>query len=423
MYVLYSGLLFLVALVYFPVYCVKLRLVRRQPLHLRERLGFSLGASNNKARSVWIHAVSVGEMLSLQGFIKRLKQAQPDWSINLSVLTHSGYTLAREKMEDVDRIFFVPLDFKWIVRRFLRRIDPDVLVLAESEFWPNLLHETQKHTQAIVLVNGRISQRSCRRYARFRRLMSRVLSNVALFQVQTETDRERLVAIGGDPTRIEVTGNLKAEVALPEFSGKELMHLKESFSLEASHRVIVAGSTHRGEDLPLLKAFASAREQRPELRLILAPRHIERVREIEKLAVETGLKVVRRTVLSEISVSWEVMILDTLGDLARLYALSDVAFIGGSLIPWGGQNLLEPAFYGKPIYFGPHMDNFKHLAEIFMQNGAALSVRTVPELTAMCLMQDDDRLQNMGSAARNTLLSLQGAASRAVEAIQNLMKV
>jgi len=229
------------------------------------------------------------------------------------------------------------------------------------------------------------------------------------------------MVIGGDPDQIEVTGNLKAEVELPELNQDELDRLKESLCLAASHKVSIAGSTHRGEDLPLLQAFSRARMEREDLRLILAPRHLERVREVEKLAKDLGLDVARRTALPE-KQPWEVLILDTLGELARLYAISDVAFIGGSLIPWGGQNLLEPAFYGKPIYFGPHMENFKHLAEIFVQNEAALTVHNESELLDMFRMQDEARLQKMGLIGRDILLSLQGAAPKAVQAIEAMMR-
>jgi 3-deoxy-D-manno-octulosonic-acid transferase len=255
-----------------------------------------------------------------------------------------------------------------------------------------------------------------------RNLIRKILGNVNLFQVQTESDRERLVSIGGNPDQIEVTGNLKAEVELPEMNGEECARLKKSLGLHSSQKVIIAGSTHKGEDLPLLKAFILALKQQKDRRLILAPRHLARVREVEKLATDLDLKVIRRTALLE-NQPWEVLILDTLGELARLYAVSDIAFIGGSLIPWGGQNLLEPAFYGKPIYFGPYMDNFTHLAEIFVNQGAALTIHNESELLDMYLMQDKARLELMGHQARDTLLSLQGAAPKALKAIENLMKV
>jgi 3-deoxy-D-manno-octulosonic-acid transferase len=420
MYLIYSLLLFIALLVHLPLYLVRTKLIRREPLRLKERLGFSPPPEPPAGKTVWLHAVSVGEVLSLQHLVRLLKQEHPDWNLYVSVLTHSGLRLAEEKLGAADHMFCIPFDFRSILGRYFRRLRPDVFVLVESELWPHLIREAGRQAAGVLLTNGRISPRSARRFMRLRRLMLRVLRPIDLFQVQTERDRESLAGIGIEPNRIQVCGNLKVEVQLPQLSEDEIREQRASLGIPAALSVILAGSTHRGEDEPLLTAFAAARSSRPALRLILAPRHLDRVPEVVKLAESQGLRIQHRTEAGP-GDTWDVLVLDTIGELARLYALADVAFIGGSLIPWGGQNLLEPAFYAKPVFFGPHMDNFSHLAEIFVQNGAAKQVRDEQDLKAMFLMEDAEELRRMGAAARETLEALRGATECALQAIEKFM--
>ncbi len=420
MYPIYSLLLLLALVVHLPVYMVRTRLIRKEPLHLRERLGLCLPPEPTGKASVWLHAVSVGEVLSLQHLVRRLKEKHPEWDLYVSSLTHSGLRLAEKKLGSADHIFFIPFDFKWILRRYFRRLKPGVFVLVESELWPQLIREAGLQSRGVLLINGRISPRSARRYSRLKWLMRRVLRPIDLFQVQTERDRESLEGTGIEGDRIQVCGNLKVEVQLPCFSEDEVRDQRKSLGIPADSRVILAGSTHRGEDEPLLKAFAAARSNRPGLRLILAPRHLDRGPEIVKLAENQGLNVRRKTEARP-GDTWDVLVLDTIGELARLYALADAAFIGGSLIPWGGQNLLEPAFYAKPVFFGPHMDNFSHLAAIFLRNGAARQVSDAQDLEAMFRLNDPEELRRMGDAAHETLESLRGATGRALESIEDFM--
>ena len=420
MYHVYSFLLFFALLAHFPFYLIRSKLVRREFLHLKERIGLSLPPPPSPGKTVWLHAVSVGEVLSLQNLVRRLKQCHPDWNVYVSSLTHSGLSLAGEKLGEADCIFCIPFDFRTTLRRVFRILRPHVFVLVESEFWPNLIREAGHRSRGVLLINGRVSSRSARRYSRVKGLMQRVLRPISLFQVQTPRDRESLERIGIGPERIQVCGNLKVEVQLPRLSEEEVRNQKRSLGIAADQGVLLAGSTHRGEDEPLLKAFSAARSSRPDLRFILAPRHLDRVPEIEKLAGSLGLRTRRKTEMEE-GGPWDVLVLDTIGELAPLYALADAAFVGGSLIPWGGQNLLEPAFYAKPVFFGPHMDNFAHLADIFVQNRAARVVRQEEELQRMFLMEDADELRGMGTRAWETLEALRGATDRALQAIEEYM--
>jgi len=421
MYVMYSLLLFFTLAFAIPVYFVRLKLMRGEGLHLKERLGLKLPSLPKGAPTLWIHAVSVGEVLSLQNLITKIKQAHPDWMIYFSSLTNSGVRMAREKLDQVDGIVYAPFDIKWIATKFFRSFQPQVFVLAESEFWPNLLRVAATQTQGVLLINGRISSRSLRRYTKVKSLASRILRHVNLFLVQTDRDKESLQKIGVESTRIEVTGNLKTEINLPPLSEDEVSKLRRTLRIKETQRVIVAGSTRKGEEEKLLKAFARAKKRKKNILLVLAPRHIERAEEIEKICQEIRLKVERRTTFSD-TAEWDVFVLDTLGELTKFYALADIAFVGGSLIPWGGHNLLEPAFYKKPVFFGPHMDNFSFLAQKFLDKGAARVIHPGDELENMFLLQNQEWLDDMGQKAKSTLDSLQGATDRTLEVIETLMQ-
>ncbi len=408
-------------LVIFPAYYLKLRFARKEKLYLAERLGFRLPERTDDRPLVWIHAVSVGEVLSLQSLIREIKARHPRWIVFVSALTGTGYRMAKEKISGADRVFFIPLDFGLCVRKVLNRLRPRLLVLTESEFWPRLLHEAGRRSVPVLLVNGRISARSGRRMRRGRFLFRRVLAPVRRFLVQTELDRERLLGAGIGDGRIAVAGNLKCEVRLPVLSAEDMARLKDEIGAGRAARIIVGGSLHPGEEGPLLRAFAAAKASGNGIKFILAPRHCEKFADLENAFAASGLVFARRTA-GRPSQDWDVLILDTMGELARFYALADAAFIGGSLISWGGQNLLEPAFFGKPVFFGPHMDNFASLAEAFVQEGGARIVRTHEDLRAMFEMQDDAALTEMGRRARLTLESLSGATDRTIMAMEEAME-
>jgi 3-deoxy-D-manno-octulosonic-acid transferase len=419
-YLLYSVLLFLALLLVAPAYLLKLRFRRKERLHLRERLGWRLPVRPSGSPFIWIHAVSVGEVLSLQSFVRELKARFPEGTIGVSTLTGSGRRMAEEKMDAADLLFYVPFDFAGCVRRVLNRMRPDLLILAESEFWPRLLREAGRRGVPILLANGRISTTSGQRMRRLRAVMRIILRPVTRFLVQTDRDRSRLIDAGIDPVRIKVAGNLKCEVRLPLLSPEETARGQAELGARPEDRLLVAGSIHPGEEGPLLEAFRKARAAGRPVRLILAPRHPEKFQNLEKDFVSTGLVFARRSQPAR-ETAWDVLILDTIGELARFYALADAAFIGGSLVPWGGQNLLEPAFYGKPVFFGPHMDNFASLAEAFVRDGAARVVRTPEDLEAMFAFADAADLAEMGRRARQTLESFSGASEKTLAAVESIL--
>jgi len=421
MYFLYSFLLFSVLVIVIPFYFFQRRLLRGERLYLKKRLGYELPEKRSQRKSIWIHAVSVGEVLSLQSLIQELKAKHPSEDINFSSLTNTGLRIAREKLKEADNIFFIPLDFSFVIKKYFKTYDPKLFILAESEFWPNLLRVAKKHGCPVLLINGRISERSSRRYNRFKLFAKKILNNIDLFLVQTEEDKERLERMGLDSQRIEVAGNLKAEIELPLLTENEISSLKQNLSIQEGKKVIVAGSTCKGEEELLLDAFSKAKCARSDLLLILAPRQPGRFNEVKRISENFPFLIQSRTKLSS-GDEWEVLILDTIGELAQFYALSDVSFVGGSLVPWGGHNLLEPAFYRKPIFFGPFMKNFAYLAERFVQSGAARITHNQEELVEMFLMKNEKSLTEMGERAKWTLGSLKGATKKTLEAISAMIR-
>jgi 3-deoxy-D-manno-octulosonic-acid transferase len=418
LYSIATGALFLAAL---PVYFVKLRLLRGEPLRAAERLSFRRPRPRSGRPFVWIHAVSVGEVLSLQNLLQEVRAAHPGWEIGFSTLTNSGFAVAREKLRDVDRLFLLPVDVGWCVRRVFRRLRPSLLVLVESEFWPRLLREAERRNCPVLLVNGRISERSYKRLRRCRFFSRRMLGKVSRFLVQTAQDGERLERVGVDSSKVEVSGNLKCDVRLPELPPDGLAQLKVDLGIAEGRKIVVAGSVHKGEEGPLLRAFREARRSRDDVIFVLAPRHPEKFSDLEKEFAGGELVLRRRTKLAP-GESWDVLLLDTIGELARFYALSDAAFIGGSLIPWGGQNLLEPAFYGKAVFFGPHMQNFAALAEAFVRRGAAKVVQSPEEIAGIFLFQNPAAIAEMGKNSKAVLKSLQGATSKTMSALGVFMR-
>jgi 3-deoxy-D-manno-octulosonic-acid transferase len=417
LYSLISGTAFLLLL---PVYFVKLRLIRGEPLRAAERLSLRRPPAGSGRPLLWIHAVSVGEILSLQSLLGVVRASYPGWEVGCSTLTNAGYAVAREKLTGVDRLFLVPADVGWCVRRVFKRLRPALLVLVESEFWPRLLREAERRRCPVLLVNGRISERSFVRLRRYRALAKRVLRKISRFLVQTPLDRERLLAVGVDGAKIEVSGNLKCDVRLPELGPSDVSRLRGELGIGPGRRTVVAGSIHPGEEGLLLGAFRKARRERDDILLVLAPRHPDKFAEIEKEFAGGDLVLRRRTKLI-LGEPWDVLLLDTIGELAKFYALSDAAFIGGSLVPHGGQNLLEPAFYGKAVFFGPSMHNFADLAEAFLRAGAAKVVEKPDELVEVFLFRDAEAVARMGSASRTVLESLQGATARTLAALRPFM--
>jgi 3-deoxy-D-manno-octulosonic-acid transferase len=339
----------------------------------------------------------------------------------------AGQQVARGKLSHVDAVFYFPFDWTFIVRRTLNLVRPRLFIMMETEIWPNLLRECRRRGISTVMINGRISSRSYPRYRMIRPFIRRVLADVDRFCVQSEVSARRLADLGADPAHVSVTGSLKFDsLELPAATthGRPRERVLRFFQLSPNRTVVVAGSTLRGEEAAVLRAFAAIKAAMPGALAVLAPRHPERFGEVERLSRDAGFVTIRR---SELPIDAEpradVVVLDTIGELAQLYQLATAAFVGGSLVDHGGHNILEPAIFGKPIVFGPHMQNFKEIADAFVSNDAAIQVQSERELddALLALVTDPVRRARLGAAARALVVANRGAKTKTLEVIGELL--
>jgi 3-deoxy-D-manno-octulosonic-acid transferase len=395
---------------------------------LGQRLGFLPIAFNfDGEESIWIHAVSVGEALTARALAADLKARYPRLRLFLSTTTIAGQQVARRNVSNVDAVFYLPFDWTFIVRRTLNLVRPRIFIMMETEIWPNLLRACRKRGVKTVLINGRISSRSYPRYRLIRPFFRRVLSDVDRFCMQSEESARRLVDLGADQARVSVTGSLKFDsLELPGATahGKPRERVLRFFRLGPNRTVVVAGSTLRGEEAAVLRAFKRIKSTMPSALAVLAPRQPERFSEVERLALDAGFATVRRTDLPiDAEPRADVVVLDSIGELAQLYQLATAVFVGGSLVDHGGHNILEPAVFGKPIVFGPHMQNFKEIADAFLANDAAVQVHTERELddALLALVTDPVRRARLGAAARALVEANRGAKTKTLAVIGEVL--
>ena len=388
----------------------------------RERLGriprHAASAGNQPA--IWVHAVSVGEVLAVSGLVERMRQSWPKHRILISTTTDTGQELARKRFGR-ENVFYFPMDFVFAMRPYLRAIKPELIVLAETEFWPNFLREAHASGAKIAVVNARISDRSRPRYLRFRWALRRMLAHVDLFLAQTHQDAERLQAIGAEESRIEVVGNLKFDIQLPA-TPIIVEQLRSALAAEKAGPVLVCGSTVEGEEPTLLRAFENIRVAQPRAVMILAPRHPERFDAVATLVRQMDLSLLRRTRWQGEPLTGAIFLVDSIGELSALYALADLAFVGGSLVPRGGHNIIEPAQQGVAIVTGNHTENFRDIVSLF-QSREAVRIATIAELPLvwMHLLAHDEERLGLGRQAKETIYSQKGATTRSLEALQNLL--
>jgi len=427
MFLVYSLLFTCGVLLAAPYYLWRLRGSKQSASGWGERFGFLPETlQQSEPGAVWIHAVSVGETLTVVGLVRELQQRYPGRKIFLSHVTPAGREAGQRRIAGVAGQFFLPLDWKWSVSRALERIRPSLLVIVETELWPNLLRAARQCGARIVLVNARLSDRSLRRYQWVRGFMRQVLGNLDRICAQSETDQERFYSLGAAKDRVVVTGNLKFDFSPPRL-GEFPLTLRKALGIAGRQPVVVAASTMPGEEALLLPAWAEIRRRFPRSLLILAPRHPARFAEVAALLSGQGREFVSRTTLqmgehgiaSQLA-SAEILLLDTIGELSGIFELAIVVFLGGSLVPTGGHNLLEPAFWAKPIVFGPHMENFRDIARLFLESGAALQVPDSGELAAVIfeLLTDASRAKRLGEAARAVLDRQRGATDRVLEQLK-----
>jgi 3-deoxy-D-manno-octulosonic-acid transferase len=388
-----------------------------------ERWGFvprRLSAAPDSDTCIWVHAVSVGEVLAVTGLIEELRRQQPQRRVVVSTTTASGQELARDRF-GAENVFYFPLDFAFAIRPYVRHLRPQLLILVETEFWPNLLWLAHAQGVRIAVVNARISDRSFPRYRRFRRIMRPVLATIDVYLAQTEEDARRLAAIGADPGRVQVCGNLKFDFRPPAASPL-VASLRAGLEKAGAGPVIAAGSTVEGEEQEIVKAFKPLLERWPQAVLLLAPRHPERFPSVADLLAASGLKWWRRSQWAGTPVSGGVFLLDSIGELSAAYALAQIAFVGGSLTPRGGHNILEPAFHGVPVVVGPHTENFRDVIALFAKQNAVRVVDNSGELSSLFLrlLADERERAELGGQAAAVLRSYSGATACTADILQPL---
>jgi 3-deoxy-D-manno-octulosonic-acid transferase len=350
--------------------------------------------------------------------LARLQKEYPGWRLVVSTTTRTGQQVARERFGD-ENVFYFPLDLAFAVRPYFKHLRPRLILLAETEFWPNFLSIALASGARIAVVNARISDRSFPRYRSFRQIFRRVLRDIDLFLAQSEEDRQRLVAIGADANRVQVSGNLKFDVT-SRASSSLVDQLREAVSPNAN--IIVAGSTVEGEEELLLPAIKRALRDAPETLVILAPRHPERFDEVARKLQAAGVSFWRRSTWNNQPLRGGVLLLDTIGELAAIYSIATIAFVGGSLVPRGGHNILEPAQFGKVVLVGPYTENFRDIVEIF-RRAEAIRVITAEELqqNGWPLLADAGARNALGDRARQVFESQAGATQRTLDAIKVLL--
>jgi 3-deoxy-D-manno-octulosonic-acid transferase len=422
MYLIYSALLAAAMLLTLPYWLLQRMRHGKYGAGLGERLGrIPRRLVAQPARpTIWIHAVSVGEVLAISGLATELTKRFSQHRVVISTTTDTGQKLARTRFDE-ENVFYFPLDFAFAIRPYLRLLQPKLVVIAETEFWPNFLRLAHASGARIAVVNGRISDRSWPGYRRFRRLLTGVLQRVDLFLTQTAEDARRLVEIGAPPELVRATGNLKFDVPAPA-APPIIASLRAAFQQTQTGPVIVCGSTVEGEEPLLLQAFINILASHPRAVMVLAPRHPERFGEVAELLNQLGIRFWRRSLWGGDPILGGVLLIDTIGELAALYALADVACVGGSLVPRGGHNIIEPALHGVPIVVGNHTENFRDIVSLFQSRDAVRVVGPAElPLVLMDLISNPAERAELGRRAAETIRAQMGATQRTMQALETLL--
>ena len=424
-YLLYNTLITIFLILVAPYFLFRALIDGRFRRGLIQRMGFLPTLSLKKP--IWVHTASVGEVFCTVPLLKRIKKEFPECPIVLTTMTRTGNERAKT-IPEADLVFFLPIDHPLAIRRALQKIQPSLLLIAETELWPNLLRSCGTKGIPIVLFNGRISEKSFRRYLFFKFFFKDCLKYVSLFLMQTEEDRNRIIEIGATMDKTRVVGNLKFDQPFPSFNEESMAEMAKSLNLRGEETLLIAGSTHSGEEEILLSFLKDLRKIDPHLVLILAPRHLERLEEVERILKRESISWTSKTLLSmdqdrpdeERKELPPVILLDTMGELMNLYSLGTLVFIGGSLVPVGGHNPIEPLFFKKCVLFGPHMFHFLEISHHLIEAGGAIQVRGKEDLAFQLkrLLSDERARKEVGEKGYQFLQKHRGATEKIFEEIK-----
>jgi 3-deoxy-D-manno-octulosonic-acid transferase len=407
-----------------PLIALRLALrARKAPAYARrinER--FSLGLPTMKPGGIWVHAVSVGESIAAAPMIRALQAHYPDLPITVTCMTPTGSERIQALFGASVQHCYLSYDLPWAAARFLDRVQPRLAVVMETELWPNHIHQCAKRGIPVALANARLSERSARGYARFGKLTAPMLGELSLIAVQTQTEAQRFLDLGARPGCVEVTGSIKFDLKIDAELLQRADALRQQWQA-TTRPVWIAASTHAGEDEIVLAAHRQLLKTRPDALLILVPRHPERFNSVHELCISERLTTRRRSTAEAVQASDQVLLGDTMGELLFLYALADIAFVGGSLVANGGHNLLEPAALGKPVLSGPHLFNFLEIAAQLREAGALSEVENAMQLAdkVAALLNEPSEMQRMSQAGLSVLKANQGALEGLLEGLQRLL--
>jgi 3-deoxy-D-manno-octulosonic-acid transferase len=384
---------------------------------IRERLGLYRRSEDmgRGAPRIWLHGASAGDLLSLQPMMKELKARAPGCCIVVTTITNSGLDMARAKLREADVVLYAPYDLPGATRRAMAALRPDLLVLEYTEIWPNLIRAARKAGVRIALTNGRFNPERMSRYRALFRAIGNPLRSIRLFLMRSDEEAERALQLGAPPDRVWVTGNTKFDALVLDRPAGSDEPLRAAMGLDPARPVLIAGSTHEGEEEILVDVFRKLRADVPRLQLVVAPRYVERAGKILSIASGAGLSARLRSA-GEAAGPADVVVLDTIGELAAAYRLATLAFVGGSFVTRGGQNVLEPAGQGKPVLFGPHMESFKDSVQVLVGRGG-IQVATPEQLLRVTreLLSRPDEILRLGDMAREAVGAVRGASARNVE--------
>lgn len=437
MYLLYDILLHLSLIFLLPYFLFKMIFTGKYRKGIIERFGFIDGEklkNLSMGNVVWFHAVSVGETKAVLPLIKRLKQKHPGVKVVFSTVTATGNAVAvKEGSQWIDSLVYFPLDFYWVVNRVVRKLKPKAFVVVEKEIWPNILKILKKNKIPVMAVNGSISDRSFKRYQLFGFFFKRIFKDISCFLCQTKKDGDKAIALGIEPARVAATGNIKFDIEPPQWNPVERDALLKRLNITAGDKILVAGSTHAGEEEIVLDVFKRLKLV-PEmfnrgqglsgLKLIIAPRHPERFKEVENLIKDNGFSFLKRsephTPHPTSHIPKDVILLDTIGELCNFYSISTIAFVGGTLVDIGGHNLLEPAFYKKPVIYGPYLKSYVTMADMLETAGGGIRVNNGEDFLEKVkqLLVDEAYRHKAGNAAYNVVLANKGATEKCLKALE-----
>lgn len=377
--------------------------------------------------AIWIHAASVGEIVAASPIVREMRQEHPDEIIIVSVVTATGFRMAHQIIDGADGILYFPLDLPYFTNRILSIINPKVIVLVETEIWPNFLRIAESKEIPVMMMNGRISNRSASRYRLITFFTRHVLSSIRIFCMQSRIDAQYIISIGADPNKVIVTGNTKYDQTYGKVTEEEKCRLLKELGFAAgTYPIMIAGSTHKGENVPVYKTFAKVKGKFPQARLIIAPRYTYQADLIINEGTTLGITMVKRSDMAvgkTVTEPYDGVILDTIGELGRVYSIGDLIFVGGSLARIGGHNILEPAAHGKPIVVGPNMFNFVEIFELLSSRGACVMVRNEDEFIQTCLdiLLDPERAAHMRASCLEIVHENQGATKRNLDELKRLL--